>query len=708
MERLVEWINRQALSTKLKWTNLVTSGSVIVASTLFLIGIQMYFFASALVRQTQAQALMASENLSAAMVFGDREAAADILTALRLTADVQSAVVYDRQRLPFASFMRAPGAVQAASPAFPAHAAPAPAADDDYVLTWREVVVSTPVQVRGEPLGTVVVRSGLANVYHQMGLYLALTIPVMLAVLALAHFVLSRLHRFITDPILALSRTSEQISRLGDYSIRAKVNSSADIGMLARAFNSMLDRIEKRESELEAEIAERRSVEARLDRLAHYDPVTQLNNRHFFNARLEAVVERAQKFSERTVLMFIDLDNFKTVNDTLGHDIGDELLRLVSRRLSDALRFGDVISRIGGDEFAIILENVSQIGVATVVAEKCLSTLGAPIHIQGNDIHIGASIGISSYPDDAANMHELLKYADTAMYYAKNNGKNAYRMFTPTMQEDARKRFTIDNNLRRALERNEFLLHYQPQVDLRSGAITSVEALIRWVHPELGLISPADFIPVAEDTGVIVPIGEWVLREACRQLKRWHDDGHWICMAVNLSGRQLKEDGLVASVLDILREARVSPRWIELELTESMLMDASPDIMRRLRALRQAGIQLSIDDFGTGYSSMSYLKTFPVNSLKVDRSFVRDLPEDAEDAAITKAIIAMAKSLRMKIVAEGIETREQGEFLRAHGCDKAQGYFYSRPVAATQLGQLLRQQQLQQPGAAEPACSVVA
>ena len=679
MERLIEWINRQALSTKLKWTYLVTSGGVMFLSTLFLIGIQLYFFTAALIRQTQSQATMVAENLTAAMAFTDAEAAGDILSALRLAPDVQSAVAYDAQGKRFVNFTRDPDTRTAArDPHAP-----------DTVLDYRGIQVTRPIQVGNRRLGTLLVQSSVTSVYQQLALYLALALPVMLALLSLSYFALSRLQRYFTAPILALSAVSQQISRQGDYSLRAEVPPAADIGLLTHTFNGMLDRIQKRERELEAEINERKRIEIKLDRLAHYDPVTQLTNRHFFNERLEAVIARSRKFEERTILMFIDLDNFKTVNDTLGHDIGDELLRLVSRRLSETLRFGDVLSRIGGDEFGIIIENVGQTGVASKIAEKCLAKLADPIHIHGHDIHIGASIGISIYPDDATDMHALLKYADTAMYYAKNGGKNAWRMFTPSMRDDAHKRFKLDTNLRRALERDEFVLHYQPQVDLRSGDIVGVEALIRWVHPQLGMVSPSDFIPVAEDTGMIVPIGEWVLREACRDLKHWRDQGHALRVAVNLSGRQLKESALVVTVLATLREVGVDPEWLELELTESMLMDASTDILDRLHALTDAGIQLAIDDFGTGYSSMSYLKTFPVRALKVDKSFVRGLPQNPEDAAITRAIIAMARSLRMEIVAEGIETQEQSDFLRANGCDKSQGYLYGRPCPAAQIGEML-------------------
>lgn len=695
MDRVREWINRQTLSTKLKWANLVTSGTVMLLSTLLLLGIQVYFFAASIIRQSQAQATMASENLSAAMVFADKNAANEILAALRTAGDVHYALVYDRDNRLFAAYSR--DRSYQPEPVFTSRNS------DGYVVSLDHIAVVKTIRLNGEQLGTIVMHNGLASVYRQLALYLVVTIPVMLAVLAVANLVLSRLQRFITDPILALSKVSEQISRLGDYSIRAQLTSSSEIGLLARAFNAMLDRIERRETELEAEIAERKRVEFKLDRLAHFDNVTGLHNRHFFNERLESVIIRSEQFNERTVLMFIDLDNFKSVNDTLGHDVGDELLRMVSQRLGETLRFDDVICRIGGDEFAIILENVKQTSVASMIAEKCLAALAQPIAIGGNEIHIGASIGISIYPDDAASTHELLKYADTAMYYAKNGGKNGYRMFSPSMQDDARKRFTIDNNLRRALERNEFMLHYQPQVDLQSGQITGVEALVRWMHPDLGIISPAEFIPVAEDTGLIVPIGEWVLREACRDTKEWHDEGFELRVAVNLSGRQLKEDGFVNSVLDIVRQAQLAPSFVELELTESMLMDASPNVLEKLHAIKAAGIQFAIDDFGTGYSSMSYLKTFPVSCLKVDRSFVRDLPHNAEDAAITKAIIAMAKSLKMEIVAEGIETFEQGEFLRSNGCHKSQGYYYSKPLPAAQLRELLRQRRAEADRASECA-----
>lgn len=679
---MLKQTTQYTLGGKLRWANLVTSSTVILLSTVLLVLIQLYFFTTALISQTRADADMASQNMSAAIAFNDKEAAIDILETFRVVTGISFAVVFDRDDGIFAHYIREEDGA-AVVPGFLAE-------NTEYSISFWHVAVRKQLSVNGDKLGTIVIQSDLAEVYKQLGLYLLTILPVMVGVLFIANVVLSRLQRHITEPIGSLVDVSTRISKHGDYSMRAKPSQLTDVGALSSAFNNMLERIQHREAELESEIAERLRVEKKLDRLAHFDNVTELNNRHFFNERLQAVIARSEQFKERTALMFLDLDNFKTVNDTLGHDTGDELLRLVSKRLSDTLRFGDIICRIGGDEFAIILENVAQTSVASMIAEKCLASLAVPISINGNEIYVSASIGISVYPDDASSMHELLKYADTAMYYAKNSGKNAFRLFLPTMQGEAQKRFSMDTNLRRAIERNEFRLHYQPQIDLKTDRIIGVEALVRWVHPDLGMISPAEFIPVAEDTGLIVPIGEWVLREACRQIKLWHDDGMvHLRVAVNLSGRQLKEDSFVDTVLKIVEETGIIPGMLELELTESMLMDAGPMVLDKLHALRTSGIELAIDDFGTGYSSMSYLKTFPINSIKIDKSFVSDLPHNQEDAAITKAIIAMAKALKMQVVAEGIETFEQGEFLRDNGCQMSQGYYYSKPLPADQIMHLL-------------------
>lgn len=682
MIQVPRYITRNTLGAKLRWANLVTSGAVILLSTVLLLAIQLYFFITALVSQTQAEANLASENMSAAIAFDDKLAASEILGAFRVVTGISHAAVFDRHDRLFADYKREANTVDDASNVLEGGKA--------YSPSLMHVVVRKQFDLQGEKLGTIVIQSDLADVYEQLTLYLLIIVPVMGGVLFLANLVLSRLQKHITEPIASLATVSTRISDLGDYSMRARTSRLSDIGALSTAFNSMLERIQHREAELKSEIAERKRVEEKLDRLAHFDNVTELNNRHFFNERLHAIVSRSEQSRERTGLMFIDLDNFKAVNDTLGHDTGDELLRLVSKRLSDTLRFGDVICRIGGDEFAIILENIPQASVASMVAEKCLASLAMPISTNGNEIYISASIGISIYPDDARDMHELLKYADTAMYYAKNGGKNAFRLFLPSMQGEAQKRFSMDTNLRRALERDEFRLHYQTQIDLGTSRIIGVEALIRWAHPDLGMISPAEFIPIAEETGLIVPIGEWVLREACNQMKQWHDEGMvHLRIAVNLSSRQLKEDNFVETVLKIVEETGINPKLLELELTESMLMDVESSVIDKLYALRSAGISLAIDDFGTGYSSMSYLKTFPINCIKIDRSFVSDLPQNLEDAAITKAIIAMAKALKMQVIAEGIENLEQGHFLRDNGCDMSQGYYYSKPAPAEHIRSML-------------------
>jgi diguanylate cyclase (GGDEF)-like protein len=433
-----------------------------------------------------------------------------------------------------------------------------------------------------------------------------------------------------------------------------------------------------------------KTAEAHLDYLAHIDSVTGLANRHAFNDRLAFALTKVDELGGSVGLLLLDLDNFKIVNDTLGHHSGDELLRQVAQRLVECLRSGQVICRIGGDEFAIILDSSSYADGAAI-AERILAALGAPFEVGSHEIYVTASIGISRYPDDGRDLDTLIRNTDTAMYQAKGKGKNAYERFHPELNQRVQKRLAVETSLRKALERGELMLYYQPQVSLRDGRLVGLEALLRWNHPELGLVSPAEFIPVAEDSGLIVPIGRWVLRAACLQVAAWRDAGlGTVNVSVNLSARQTRDSHLVHDILDALRAAGMPPGQLELEITESVLMDnvhANVDLLHRLQT---EGIRLSIDDFGTGYSSMAYLKRFPIDQVKIDRTFVRDIPGDGDDEAITTAIIAMAHSLGLSVVAEGVETAQQLEFLRNAGCDIMQGYYFAEPRPAAQVEAFLR------------------
>lgn len=431
-------------------------------------------------------------------------------------------------------------------------------------------------------------------------------------------------------------------------------------------------------------------TEAHLEYLAHVDSVTGLPNRHAFNERLAAALSRVDQFGGGTGLLLLDLDNFKIVNDTLGHHCGDALLKLVAQRLLECLRGGHLLCRIGGDEFAVILESSTGTD-GERIAEKILAALSAPFDVDVHEIYVTASAGISSYPDDAADMETLTRHADNAMYQAKSKGKNAYEKFHPELNRRVQKRLSIESSLRKALERGELMLYYQPQVSLRDGRLVGLEALLRWDRPELGLVNPAEFIPVAEDSGLIVPIGRWVLHTACKQVAAWRDAGLGaVQVSVNLSARQTKDSHLMHDILSALRENGVPPSQLELEITETVLMEnvhANVELLHRLQA---AGIRLSIDDFGTGYSSMAYLKRFPIDQVKIDRTFVRDIPGNGDDEAITTAIIAMAHSLGLSVVAEGVETGQQLAFLRDAGCDIMQGYYFAEARPPEQVAAFLK------------------
>ncbi|WP_295407148.1 EAL domain-containing protein [uncultured Thiocystis sp.] len=438
------------------------------------------------------------------------------------------------------------------------------------------------------------------------------------------------------------------------------------------------------------DISQLKESEARLEHLVHYDPLTNLPNRRLIQSRLQHAMEQAERQRRRVALLFLDLDRFKTVNDSLGHPVGDTLLESLAQRLSERLREDDTLGRLGGDEFLILLENLERPEDAAVVAQGLLQLLERPFLLgQGEprpEIYIGASIGISLYPDDGHSVTELIKHADVALYQAKEEGRNTYRFYTPSLTATANERLALEARLHRALDNDEFVLHYQPQIDTQSGALIGCEALVRWLSPEEGMISPARFIPLAEETGLIVPLGEWVLRTACAQGRAWLDAGlPELTIAVNLSGRQLQQPGLARLVADILEQTGLPPERLKLELTESMIMGQGEQAEELLHAIKAQGPRLSIDDFGTGYSSLAYLKRFPIDELKIDRSFVRDIPVDQNDMEIAATIIAMARNLHLKVIAEGVETPEQLDFLTRQGCYACQGYLLGRPVSADEF-----------------------
>jgi diguanylate cyclase (GGDEF)-like protein len=454
------------------------------------------------------------------------------------------------------------------------------------------------------------------------------------------------------------------------------------LARLAENVSFAVGNFERAEEKIEAE--------KRIEYLATHDSLTGLPNRESFNQLLHFAIEGARRYERKFAILFIDLDRFKTINDSLGHGAGDVLLVEIAKRLRHCLRASDVVARLGGDEFVVILEHGERHQVERV-ANSLLAALSRPLDLCGHECYTTASIGIALFPGDGSDALTLTKNADVAMYLAKEDGKNACRFFTREMKTQTVERLRLEANLRHALERNEFSLDYQPKIDLASGQISGVEALVRWMHPELGTLQPAQFISIAEDTGLIVPLGRWVLREACAQGMAWQRMGLPLMpIAVNLSPRQFADERLLQDIDEALQDTGLPAKLLQLEVTESMVMQNVGRATKLLEEVRRRGIRVAIDDFGTGYSSMSLMKQLPIDTIKIDRSFVRDLPSDCEDQAIAQAIICMGKALGMTVVAEGVETQAQESFLRNHACDEVQGYLFSRPVAADAMAELLR------------------
>lgn len=654
------------IESKLFWLFLISNLIAVLIVSVVVIGAQYGQSREAFEESLLTQTRIVGDNSAAALRARDAQAANSILFSLHSSTSISQAVIFLDDGTRFASYKREPRLPDLAY-----------SAQSGLSYSGDSLIASYPIVESANRLG--IIRVSRDTDSMQQGMIRALFAVLLASTLALlmAFLILAWLYRSVTRPLSRLAGLMRLVSEQKDYSVRSLDSGEDEIGYLSSGFNQMLEKIDAHDHKLR--------------KIAHYDNITALPNRHYFNQRLEDVIADATREKEHIGVLFIDLDNFKVVNDTLGHNVGDILLKTISGRIAGTLRGSDCICRIGGDEFAVILQELPGHNEAAVVAGKILNELAQPVWLNDSEIYIGASIGISLFPDDAPDMNTLLRCADVAMYYAKSRGKNNFQLFQQDMEGKALKRLALESAMRRALENNEFILHYQPQVDLVSGKTVAVEALIRWPRPDLGVVGPSDFIPVAEESGLIIPIGEWVLRTACRQAKEWMDAGTPLRVAINLSGRQFADERLVANVLAITGEVGLPPSMLELEITESMLMESKDASVDKLEELKSAGFMLSVDDFGTGYSSMSYLKRFPIHALKIDRSFIQELPGNQDDAAITRAIISMANSLGLAIVAEGVETTEQRQFLRDNGCKVSQGFFFGKAVPPDQIVQLVRE-----------------
>jgi diguanylate cyclase (GGDEF)-like protein len=648
-------------------------------------------------------------NSSAALLFRDVQAAQETLGFLKAQQHIQAAAIYGMDETAFASY-RKPGITIEF---------PDASIQTENVLFWGNYVeLFTYIHYEGEQIGIVYLRSDMKAIHDRLVWFLGIAAAVLLASLLITFALSARLQRIITDPLLRLSAIARQVRTEKNYSLRVTGENKDELGDLITDFNAMLDEIQSRDNELmehrsmleervmqrtsELEIAnamletskERaEAVAKRMEYHAHHDALTGLPNRILLNDRITAELAHARRQQGMMALLFLDLDRFKIINDSLGHAVGDQLLRVIARRLGNCVREEDTVARLGGDEFMVLLPRISDSSDAGRIARKVIDSLVDPIACNGHELHITTSVGISIYPHDGSDTETLIKHADISMYRAKELGRNKAVYFTAEMNAGSRKQMVLENNLRQAIEKNQLKLFYQPKIDIFKNTIVGVEALLRWEHPTMGMISPMEFIPVAEESGLIIPIGAWVLNTAFTQLQQWHKAGYTgLSMAVNLSSAQLSRPGLVDVIRKALQAADLDAGMTELEITENMAMENLGPGIAILEELKSMGITITMDDFGTGYSSLSYLRRLPVDVVKIDQSFVREIPDSHEDVLIAQAIIAMAQSLNLSLVVEGVENIKQLNFFKQQGCNIVQGFLFSKPVEADEILRMLAAQ----------------
>ena len=714
-----KFFNDASIKHKLVMIGLMTTGIALLFSTLFLITDEVISFRRSLVKSIEVQAEIVGSNSTAALLFQNRKDAEEILSALRFAPNITDAYIYRNEGEVFAGYQRDDKK---------GYLRPPPYRGEGHYYKLDRLSLFRHIVIDNRTIGTICIQSDLHELYYHILWYGGTVAIVVVLAFSIVFLLLSKFHHSITRPLLDLVGLMHIVSSDKNYTVRASINNLDETGSLATGFNEMLTQIQARDMELEhhrkqledlviqrtadlenineqlqQELSERKRIEEKIAYMAYHDTITNLPNRYLLIDRLHQALSSAKKHNRLLAILFLDLDNFKHINDTLGHNAGDVLLESVAERFVKYLRKTDTIAspgmedvqntvaRLGGDEFTILLTDISSIQDAAKVSRRIIDLFAQPFMIGVQEVFVTTSIGISLYPNDGENVETLLKNADTAMYHAKDQGKNQFQFFTAAMNSAALERFALENNLRKALEQSELELYYQPQIDTDSWKIFGVEALVRWKHPAKGLLLPSEFISLAEETGLILPIGEWILHAACKQKKEWQDAGvAALNIIVNMSGVQFKHKKFMEIVAKALTDTRLDPQYLELELTESILMSSAEKTITTLKALKAMGLKLSIDDFGTGYSSLSYLKRFPIDTLKIDCSFVKDITTDPDNKTIVKAIIAMAHSLNLKVIAEGVESMQQMIFLHKQDIHGMQGNLFSPAIPADSLMEFMK------------------
>ena len=686
----MKMLAKTSIRRKLMLMLLLTSCSALLMSAIGFAVNDWLSQRSAMFNRLHAQAQIIGNNSLAALTFGDSDSANNTLASLKNEGDIVAAALYTSEGHLFARYLRDVGKLMQDLP------------DEKAGTTANgNFFVVSEITLDGKAIGHIMVISDLTYWKDRQLFHLLIAVAVLLISLLLALLLSSRLQHLVSEPILKLAETARRVSIEQDYGLRAEKLSSDEIGSLVDDFNGMLSQIQLRDHELQkirdqlevkvqARTLELTELAKQLEHQAYHDTLTGLSNRVTFDDHLRLAIDQARRHGHRLAVMFLDLDRFKVINDTLGHVVGDKLLIEVSQRLVACLRESDTLARLGGDEFAVLITQIRHDNDAADVAHKLTEAIAKPISVEGYSLHVTTSIGISLFPEDGGHSEAIVKNADTAMYRSKDRGRNQYTFFSAEMNSRAVRRLALETKLRQAIDDNILTVHYQPRCDAITQDIVGVEALVRWHDPEEGHISPAEFIPLAEECGLIAMIDEWVLEHACKEmLSCCTQSSIDIRLAVNLSPAQFIRENLYGVVAAILERTGFPGDRLELEITESLFGPGSVDACAILEQLRQLGIELSIDDFGTAYSSLSRLKQLPLHTLKIDRSFVCDLGQDPDDEILVRTIIAMAHSLNLKVVAEGVETEQQYDYVKRYGCDTVQGYLFGRPMPYHQLEPLI-------------------